>query len=392
MDSIFSVFARKTFLEKQRARNSFEMAGRFGAMVSMLALFSLAFPIMYILNEANDMKDPLKLFIVGGGICFVFFLASKYVLKNVICGMLCFFGFTTVIDQVLALTAAKKIEMGNFYLLFGEPYLATSHGCLACLHDGIVHFLLYLYLGVCHSQKDVISFTWYQRYAGLFWFGSMMNSLHVLFPGVFSGIMGAQTELSILFNVPFFFFPLWYGIKTFAASPPFKLPQIKQNFLFRLLDFISVGWFLFISLFSFVRLFAALGSPYPPAVWWVREVEPILSNPQKFPALQMIVYVFWGTPLSGILASAHWNAATNGNIPKWIGDVASILAGAVVQGQSCFLGAAMLNDVMVETPNFVPIPKQYETLFWTLNLLIVAVPMYSFLRFCLFTEEKKKKK
>jgi len=247
-----------------------------------------------------------------------------------------------------------------------------------------VHLCLYLFLGVCHTNSSALNQSLGQRYAALFWVGSMMNSLHVLFPGVFCGSLGASTELSILFNVPFFLFPVWYGLKTFSQPPATSFYRASPA---TALDGICLIFYLFLPFLAFLRLFAAMESPYPHAIWWRESVEPILTNAHKFPLLQTIVNVFWGIPLSWYLAFCHKNGAKNRNY--WVADAAAFAAGAAVQAQACFIGSAMMEEALVPTPGFKPIPSEGlgGNLFWVVNVSLIAFPLLSLFRWCYLVEQ-----
>eukprot|EP00128_Syssomonas_multiformis_P009144 Colp12_sorted_trinity150504_noHs@26675 len=348
----------------------------------------LAYPICWAVTASAMMNNGLYVFLTGVIICCSVVPLTWIVLLRHVRGQGQFFyvftvfAFTAIVDLFLALSLDGYSGVMNFYLEHGEVYLATAHGTWINYYDGTVHFVLYLLMTYAMLSKT--SF----RYTGLFWVGSIFNSMIVLLGGAVTGRYGDEVKPSFFLNVPYAFYPLLFGWQTMQrrvlyiaeSSKKAKAPETFENpsILSRPMDFIFMLYLIAATMFGVFRTLVVLGSPLPWAVWWADNVEPYLRDTSGFPLVQMLVYGFFFTSfyLGGI------NALLYPRFSSWFPDWAALHAGAALQAQFSFTMSSL------HVPNAYPdalwrgVAPGGETLFFVANIALAVVPQLLALRAC----------
>lgn len=334
----------------------------------------LAIPTMYLLSTSQTVEESVNVFLYGTIVCFValpilYYLLILRNLKNYKGSFYLFlftiFSFSCVVDFILALTSDGFINFGLFYLSNGETYLNTSHGAFINYWDAIVHYILYIYLIYC--MVEGINY----RYVGLFWFGSIWNSLIVLLIGSTVGQHSTNLQWSYLLNVPYVFVPMIFLKQTLSMRDNHK-EIVRNSFSSQVINFIFALLYIPLILFSIFRTMAVLDSKWIYLKWWVKHVEPYLMDPNAFPKLQIITYFFYLIPYLTV-SIFHWNNNS------WLIDFSAIVAGGVCQGQFSYIGGA--NHILPIAPErtWVPVPEEGMLLFWIFNIGLILLPLLQFL-------------
>ncbi|XP_059151313.1 transmembrane 6 superfamily member 1-like [Physella acuta] len=325
--------------------------------------------ISYLLSRWNLMQSQVSVFIAGV-VTLALVTAVPYVLflklfKRVdpIVLVLTVFCWSCMIDLSIGLEIDGFISnfMG-FYFAEGEPYLQTAHGAVICYWDGIVHFVLGMVIITQYTQRQSY------RAVGLYWVGSILNSMIVLLPG---GIAGNHPfKLSILLNIPYLILPLLAGFK-FLRERPVGLQETKvkkfHTILNRPVDFLFFIYFIGAILLSIFRGLAVLNGNALSMKEYIKSYEPYLVDLSNFPKFQMLVYGYFF--LVYYLAAAYALLFPG---QQWMADWSLIHAGASAQAQfSHIAGSLHHRTPMPLHPPTTGIPC---LIFWLVNIILLVIP------------------
>lgn len=261
----------------------------------------------------------------------------------------------------------------GYYFAEGEPYLNTAHGTVINYWDGIVHFSLYLAIIGLYSLRMS------HREVGLFWVGSILNSMVVLVPG---GMTGKHPfKMSILLNVPYVLCPLLIAMKFLYEQPPqsrtfFKYPPIWR----RPIDFLFMIYFVFAAGVAAFRGLVILGGNADTMKDYLKNYEPYMKDSTQFPLFQILCY--------GYFFLAYYVVTIYGLIfpgQHWMSDWSLIHAGAAAQAQFTY----MAGSVHHRTPSSLHAPMSGWPgfVFWFINIMLLLVPQL-FSYWCLKDYEK----
>eukprot|EP00743_Colponemidia_sp_Colp-15_P002316 GILK01002511.1.p1 GENE.GILK01002511.1~~GILK01002511.1.p1 ORF type:complete len:402 (-),score=24.45 GILK01002511.1:43-1113(-) len=290
------------------------------------------------------------------------------------------FAFTAVVDLFLAFTIDGFIDIAKFYLGEGEVYLASGHGLFINYWDGTAHYLMYLLMTYYMLKNESYRFT------GLYWVGSILNSIIVFLPGNAIGKFGQSIKPSYLLNVPYALFPLIFGLRLLNQRDQHAAEFVRRvkstrplgSIWGRPLDLLFVVFLAFATVFCTFRALVAFGSPISFCRWWLSDVEPYISDPTSYPVLQMAVYALYFAPffVGAMMALIKPSGCS------WLPDWAAIAAGGLAQGQFSYIGAALHVPAPYPEPAWKPVPTHTLSLFLCVNVALVVVPQLLALRCC----------
>ncbi|CAL1538975.1 unnamed protein product [Lymnaea stagnalis] len=325
--------------------------------------------VSFTLSKLNLMQDQITVFIAGvitlSLVTIVPYLLFRRLFNQVdpFVLILAVFSWSCMIDLGIGLELDGFISnfMG-FYFIEGEPYLNTAHGAVISYWDGIVHFILGLAIISLYCQRQSY------RAFGLYWAGSILNSMIVLIPG---GIAGNHPfKLSILLNVPYLILPLLAGFKLLHDRPvqsstvqKFKPIWERPVDLFFFIYFIGA---IFLSLF---RGLAVLGGNAEAMKEYIQTIEPYLADETNFPKFQMIVYGYF---FLAYYLGAAYALLCPGQV--WMADWSLIHAGAAAQAQFSHIAGSLHHRT---SESLRPPQSGYPALtFWSINLILFIVPQF----------------
>eukprot|EP00057_Strongylocentrotus_purpuratus_P026236 XP_011680710.1 PREDICTED: transmembrane 6 superfamily member 1 isoform X2 [Strongylocentrotus purpuratus] len=341
----------------------------------VFALSLTAIPVTYLLNALLENREEGEVLAVGYGMLAAVALMS-YLIVQLSRGsqkvsdpffyVFAVFAFTSVVDIVLAMELDGIID--NFmasYLKEGEPYLNTAHGTMINYWDGSGHYCMYLMM--------VTAIVWGQSYreVGLYWAGSILNSMIVFMPGNVSGKYGSNVKGSYFLNVPYVLFPVLVAIKCLRQSPQIDVESRdvvaahKKSIWKRPLDLFFVLFLFCAILISFLRMAVALKSPASIAVYYLNNVEPYFQDPVLYPMIQALVYWFYFVPYFVCAIYGFFKPGCT-----WMSDWALLSAGASAQGQFSHIGASLHS----RTPYIYRVPSDGLSAFWLINMALLLVP------------------
>ncbi|BFY97691.1 hypothetical protein BsWGS_00731 [Bradybaena similaris] len=323
--------------------------------------------ISFSLSGLDLMKDQFAV-LVAGVICLLsltigpFFLFRNY-FKQVDYLMYVFsvFAWSCMIDLSIGLELDGFISnfMG-FYFAEGEPYLMTAHGAAISYWDGIVHFVLYLAMITLYSKRKSY------RVVGLYWIGTMLDSMIVLLQGATAG--NHPFKPSIMLNIPYAVLPLLAAFKFLHDRPPqVHLSEKVQGSKKHPVDLLFLIFFIGAIFFAVFRCMAVLGGTAETMKEYVKIYEPYLLDPTNFPKFQVITY--------GYFFFAYYLSAVYGLLcpgQHWMTDWSLIHSGAAAQAQFSYLFASCHHL----TPSMFQCPRSGTPalVFWTVNLTLFIVP------------------
>ncbi|XP_033634570.1 transmembrane 6 superfamily member 1-like [Asterias rubens] len=328
-----------------------------------------AIPTCYLLNQVQTFsKDHRAVFAVG---CLILpiIVALAYLIsrrskpKDWFFYVFSLFAWTSIVDLILAMQADGLIaNFIDFYLIEGEPYLNTAYGLMINYWDASGHYCMYIMM--------VTAIVWNENYreVGLFWVGSVMNSLCVFLPGNVLGKFGGEVRSSFFLNTPYIFLPLYAGYKFLhqrKPDPPAEKSSKSGSILSRPIDLIFVLYLAAATLLAFIRVMAAMDSPYPPAQAYLKNYEPYLQDPVAYPKMQMLVFWFYYVPYYG---ATIWSLVKPGK--SWVADWAIIHAGASAQAQISHIGASLHSN----TPYIYRVPAETQSVFLVINVALLVMP------------------
>lgn len=215
------------------------------------------------------------------------------------------------------------IEYAGLWLKAVEQYLNTHWGASINIFDGIYHYALYLIM------MDRMFAGANYRSVGLYWAGSIINSLIVLVGGAFASHHPIRP--GILLNTPYFFLPLLFLLQQLKQRD-----QSSNGSSYSFLTRIGFGaYFAFAALFVTVRGLTLTYSTLGVVDFYERSVEGGLQAPTAFVLIQTLVYQFYLAPFC---AYAAFDLLKNGRRHSFLVDWSLIFAGVVANGQAGLLG------------------------------------------------------
>ncbi|KAK3097685.1 hypothetical protein FSP39_012094 [Pinctada imbricata] len=254
----------------------------------------LALPIMYSVNLVPNLSaHPLSIFIVGSVVlAFIFLIPFLYERKyprkkGSMYSVWSIFTFAALVDITIALeNEGIAHNFMIFYMLGGEPYLKTSHGTMINFFDGILHFTMNVIILRAIDRGESY------RNVGLYWAGSIVNSVIVLFLGAVIGHFGVKW--SVLLNVPYLTVPIYVA---------FRLLQEQR-------------W-------AYMK--AALGCVETVTKLFIKNYEPYLVDPVAFPKVQG-QFALMGAQLHHSTSSASMLPSTReARVVFWVVNLALML-------------------------------------------------------------------
>ncbi|XP_062306233.1 transmembrane 6 superfamily member 2b [Osmerus eperlanus] len=336
-------------------------------------LFSLtALGVLYTMNNVPELQEPYVILQVGAAVLvFVFLVYLLMAWRNPPKDLLFFafavFSFTCVIDLVSALQHDGWITgFMEFYQKAGEPYLGTAYGIMMCYWDGIVHFILYLFM-ICRitERKDY-------RIMGLFWAGSLLANMSIFVTGIVVGKHGSDIRPAFWLNIPFLLVPVWGAISVFTSA---KSKQLTGGYnamfvqcmrlIWRPQDLMLVLLALAAMAFTIFRGLVALDAPLEACTIYLKQYEPYLKDPVGYPRVMMLHFLFYGVPLLGALVYGLVEPGCN-----WMPDLSVFFAGAMAQCQFAHMGGSLHSRTMAP----YRIPGDAFLVVMAANLVYVAIP------------------
>ncbi|XP_061099449.1 transmembrane 6 superfamily member 2-like [Conger conger] len=341
--------------------------------------FSLsALLVLYTMNNVPVLQHPQVIPVFGVAVMLLVFLAVRLAVrhrppKDPLFYVYVEFSFTCVISLVMALEQEGYTSgfMG-FYQKTGEPYIVTAYAIMMAYWDGIVHFLLYLFMVQRMANGTSC------RGMGLFWAGSLLANMTVYVPGITIGKYAVSILPTYWLNFPFLFGALWGAVSLF--NRPRELPIIpadrvaaeqRRSLLSRPLDLLLVLFLVTAMGFTIFRGIVVLDCPLDSCFTYIYQYEPYLKDPVGFPRFMMLLYLFYGLPLLALLAYGLWTPGCT-----WMLDCSMLLAGAIAQCQWCHTAASLHR----RTPFTYRVPEGHRVSVVALNVLYGAGPLLLALR------------
>ncbi|XP_048736473.1 transmembrane 6 superfamily member 1-like [Ostrea edulis] len=339
-----------------------------GTVVVLLASI-LSVPMAYFVNLIPGIeKSPLPIFIVALVCLLVAFIipaAAKF--KSFVQNddplyyAMSILTFAAVIDLTIALENDKLIHsVMAFYFVSGEPYLKTGHGSAINYHDGILHFACYIIILLAMDNRKNY------REVGLYWGGSIINSLVVLMVGGAVGKHGARW--SMLLNVIYMVVPIWITKKVLDKPPNIKEKASTRSLGKRPFDILTIVLLLSTMFIYIFKGLAALGCNSTITQTFMKDYEPYLKDTLAFPKVQMLTYLFYFVPFSAFASYSLFNAPAK----QWFLDWLIIYAGATANGQVTYIIGSFHH--LTSSQYRLPSTPEVQWVFWALNLFLLVVP------------------
>lgn len=280
-------------------------------LVALIALSIQSVTLLVGIEAFPDLKSsPACIAIIGVtalGVCGV---VARIVFKW--CGCqpslwAAFFAVTcwsAAIDLLLACSLVNLTKLGSFYMEVGEEYFKSSWGFFALAWDGTAHYALQLFLAHATLLERPC------RCAGLFWCGSIINSMPVLLLGAATGRFGADIKPSTALNAPYVLVPIAYLCRTLPSQPHELARSREQGFRGKpqrrspAMARSEVATWCVLNVVAMTlhswRAVVALGSPADAAEWWRAHVDGALADAHRashgFVRVQALVAAFYYAP------------------------------------------------------------------------------------------------
>lgn len=364
--------------------------------VGVFLLTLCAFPVCELLNRSHAMEDARLVFLAGVVFCLSLVpVAYLGVVRGVPAGrdvyfyVFTVFGFTAIVDFVLALTIDGHVDAMAFYCKEGEVYLTTAHGLWINVWDGTFHYACYLMLTALllrpsHSYSDSSVF----RTVGLVWAGSILNSMIVLFAGSAIGLHAPEIKPSYLLNIPYALFPAVFLYRVMQARPTSEAATGQSVVTSRkplsawLLDVPLLGLlFLSCSLCIF-RALVVLRSQLPLARVYGEQYETHLTDSAAYPLVQMLTYAYFLVPYLAYAGVCTWRGVGSTDQQGRLTDWTKVALGALLQGTFSYTLAALHEGAAYPSKQ-----HQYQTTdpaairwFIGVNGLLLATPIAMLMR------------
>ncbi|XP_068605283.1 transmembrane 6 superfamily member 2 [Brachionichthys hirsutus] len=348
------------------------------AEVSVLLLSLLAPCVLFALNNAPALQEPLPILgvgivILGSVLLLLHLLVHNKPSVDPLFYVFGEFSFTCLVGLTNALEQDGFIRgFMRFYLKMGEPHLSSAHAVMMSYWEGAVHFTLFLI-----AIRRMFKGTSY-RSLGLLWAGSSIAHQIVLIPGVVIGKYGSNLWPAFVRNVPFFVAPFWVASVLF--NRPRQVAIIKadkisaehdKSLISRPVDLLFSLLLVGAAAFSVFRAFVVLDCSLDFCFSYIYQYEPYLKDPVGFSRVMMLVHSFYAVPL---LAALIYGLQTPGC--SWMLDLTTVFAGAMAQSQWCHIGASLHS----RTPFTYRVPSDKWWPVIGLNVLLAVVPTLLALR------------
>jgi len=353
----------------------------------------LAFPMAYLVSEAQSVNGELGLFVAGTAciltICLLNYFAIRHLAnENQPTWLFIVFSlgtFASAVDLTSGLEISGYVSgFMTVYLKNGEPYLATPYGEIINYWDGTVHYILYAYM------LSAIAFRWNYREVGLWWAGSIGHSMLILIPGAIVGKFGVRW--SFLLNVPYIVLPFASAAKFLCQRPQQKISvhftdtnngSLLKHLLNRPFDLLLVISLIASMAIATFRGFAVLGCRHGITVDYLKLYEPYLNDPVAFPKVQVLVYLFYFVPF--YIMAIYGLMTQNGT---WLPDWALLFAGAAAQAQVPHI----LGALHWRTEAEYRIPPNAMLPFLAINLFLLIQPQLLAIRSLCFSRKNSARK
>jgi len=248
-----------------------------------------------------------------------------------------FFTLTTwsaLVDLVLGLALLGYTNLGAFYMESGEEYFKSSWGVSCLLYDGLVHFVLQVILA-CRSLRGKPCGAY-----GLFWAGSIINSMPVLLLGAATGHFSGGIKPSTALNAPYIAVPIAFlaiqmSQQASGSSASQRAPQGKCSWAPK--DVIIITGHVVVILLHIWRAMVVLGCQLPAAGGWVHHVEAHLamdpvtrSSSFGFIRVQALQFFFYFVPWHAWAASCQLRSV---GVDRTVAACSMVVFGAYAQAQ-----------------------------------------------------------
>eukprot|EP00117_Sycon_ciliatum_P004243 scpid53026/ scgid1714/ Transmembrane 6 superfamily member 1 len=341
----------------------------------------LAIPVMRVFNNLDLMSDHRAIFISAAAVL-AFIALIVYVNKLLTAHdknpvndkfvyVFVVFAFTSIVDLFIGLELHGFVEeYMAFYFKEGEPYLYTSHGMIINYWDGTGHYILALVLLYCITNRLE------HRYTGLYWVGSIMNSMPVLLLGGLTGKFGHKVKPSFFLNTPYVLCPILFGLRILTSPrpeykpAPGKVKGTRSAFVW-ILDAILIVELLICILVFIVKGVAASGSPSHYFHLYASDYEPYLLDATNFGTIQAFQYAAYYIPAC---IAVIYGLCVPGC--AWLPDVSALVAGGVMQGQLSYI----VSSLAQRTDPLSRVPGDALPVFWCVNLAVLLVPQFLLVR------------
>ncbi|XP_062590587.1 transmembrane 6 superfamily member 2-like [Saccostrea cucullata] len=339
-----------------------------GTFVVLMASI-LSVPMAYFVNLIPEIdKNPVPIFVIALLCLLVAFLIPAIAkFKNFVQNddplyyAMSILTFAAVIDLTIALENDKIVHsVMAFYFVSGEPYLKSGHGSGINYHDGIIHFACYIIILLAIDNRKNY------REVGLYWGGSIVNSLIVLMLGGAVGQHGAKW--SMLLNVIYMVVPVWITKKVLDKPSNIKEKSASENLMKRPFDIVAIVLLLSTMFIYIFKGLAALGCNSAVTQYFVKNYEPYLGDPIAFPKVQMMTYLFYCVPFCAFASYSLIHAPAK----QWFLDWLFIYAGAVLNGQIPYMFASLHH--LTHKDYRLPKTSEAQWAFWTQNVFLLIVP------------------
>lgn len=368
-------------------------------LVVLIVLSFQAITLLWALEAMPTIKDsPPAVAAVGFaalGSCAAVALGAFHVCGSQFSPTAAFFAvvlWSAAVDLILALSLVGATDLGKFYVASGEVYFKSSWGFFALLWDGTAHYGLQLYLAWATLLDRP------RRRVGLFWSGSILNSMPVLLLGAATGAYSAEIQPSTALNAPYVCVPLAYlasivaeptgaadatakrlaTAKTVGSPAARKMPKATAaTITMPAIAAEKAAWAMLhaaVMVLHCWRAIVALGSESAAAVQWTAYIDLALHEPKRpsfgFVRVQCLTFAFYFVPFH---LYAIWQLLPLGTrrpsprLATW----AIVAAGAYAQAQATSLGSAALR-----WRDFGPLePTALTAPAWALGAALAILPM-----------------
>ncbi|CAH1790382.1 unnamed protein product [Owenia fusiformis] len=336
---------------------------------SLIIAFT-AIPITYNVNLVQTMELEGMIPLIGfsillGVVMVMYFLLRENRPHDPFYYFYTLASFGAICSMLIALEADKYINgFFAFYFKNGEVYLTTPYGALCSYWDGTGHLAMYLLMMRAISNKQNY------RILGLYWAGSLINSMIVLLVGSVVGNFGIKS--AYLMNMPWFIFPI-IATGCFLKQRPNQSISVKManehhvTIFQRPQDIFFILYLVAALVVSIIRGFSLLGCDMEFFTSYLSNIEPYLNDPASYGKMQGFVYFFY---FSLYYVMAIYGFLSPGQ--SWMVDWSMIHAGAAIQSQVCFIGGALYPRTPADFR--VKMFPQGNMWFWLINLGLAIVP------------------
>lgn len=340
------------------------------ALVFTLSL--TAVPITWFLNKQIEWHKDARITYPTFFLCWalasavpIWFLRKRY--RNIDCIVYVFSAlcWSSLLNLCIALDVDGFVKgfLGKQLVnLEWEPVFNTSQGVLLLYWDGTVHYILQLSAVVLYTVQDSY------REVGLYWCGSLLNSMLVLVYGYLIG-SGGTPRLTQLNSSPLILISLAAAFNLIRDRPIQARSFRRVPPVFRRpVDLFFLIFFILALVLAIFRGLTALGAEVSCMRDYLIHFEPYISDPSGFPKIQMVINMFY----SVFYYVCVIDALINFGGQLWLADWSLIHAGAAAQSQFTYM-ASSIHPMTAR--NFRP-PKagMGAAVFWGFNLLLLIIP------------------